>query len=111
MDAGMLGDTSLQDEGASSWLFVVVINGLYAKLSFFPFLPTCIRNMGHLYTPLIYLEPPPPPPPRAGLSVEEKIQLAIAQGDFDNLRGKGKPLERFRDSEGRSLALVSVYMD
>lgn len=34
-----------------------------------------------------------------GLSVEEKIQLAMAQGDFDNLRGKGKPLERY-SSEG-----------
>jgi hypothetical protein len=30
--------------------------------------------------------------------VEEKIQLAMAQGDFDNLRGKGQPLERY--SEG-----------
>lgn len=37
----------------------------------------------------------------AGLSVEEKIQLAMAQGDFDNLPGKGKPLERFGDSEGK----------
>jgi hypothetical protein len=33
--------------------------------------------------------------------VEEKIQLAMAQGDFDNLPGKGKPLERFGDSEGK----------
>lgn len=32
--------------------------------------------------------------------MEEKIQLAMAQGDFDNLRGKGKPLERFSNSEG-----------
>lgn len=36
--------------------------------------------------------------PEDGLSVEEKIQLAMAQGDFDDLKGKGKPLERF---EGR----------
>lgn len=35
-----------------------------------------------------------------GLGVEEKIQLALAQGDFDNLKGKGKPLQRL--AEGRS---------
>lgn len=29
-----------------------------------------------------------------GLTVEQKIQLSMAQGDFDNLKGKGKPLER-----------------
>ena len=35
-----------------------------------------------------------------GLSVEEKIQLAMAQGDFDDLKGKGKPLERLEQHEG-----------
>lgn len=33
--------------------------------------------------------------PEEGLSVEEKIQLSMAQGDFDDLKGKGKPLEKF----------------
>jgi hypothetical protein len=35
-----------------------------------------------------------------GLNVEQKIQLAFAQGDFDNLKGKGKPLQRL--DEGRA---------
>lgn len=38
--------------------------------------------------------------PEEGMSVEEKIQLAMAQGDFDDLKGKGKPLERL-EGEGR----------
>ena len=33
--------------------------------------------------------------------MEEKIQLAMAQGAFDDLKGKGKPLERY--SEGASM--------
>ncbi len=46
--------------------------------------------------------------PGAGLNVEEKIQLAMAQGDFDNLRGKGQPLERY--SDGPSIAIVAIAM-
>jgi hypothetical protein len=34
-----------------------------------------------------------------GLTVEQKIQLAMSQGDFDNLKGKGKPLERLEEGE------------
>lgn len=34
--------------------------------------------------------------------MEQKIQLSMAQGDFDNLKGKGKPLEKI--DEGRSTA-------
>ena len=40
--------------------------------------------------------------------MEEKIQLAMAQGDFDNLRGKGQPLERY--SDGPSIAIVAIAM-
>ena len=38
--------------------------------------------------------------PEEGLSVEEKIQLSMAQGDFDDLKGKGKPLEKFEGTYG-----------
>lgn len=48
-----------------------------------------------------------------GLSVEEKIQLAMAQGDFDNLKGKGEPLARYNGgggSEGPSHACCSSLL-
>ncbi|KAM3570440.1 hypothetical protein VYU27_007501 [Nannochloropsis oceanica] len=49
--------------------------------------------------------------PEEGLSVEEKIQLSMAQGDFDDLKGKGKPLEKFDVHHYATDKTSATYMD